>query len=171
MFVTAQTLPAVLDRDALLASARPSLERLARRLVWDPHEAQDLVQSAVVDALSNWRPFTHPDEAEAWLRRLLTNRALSYLRRRRFWAVVDSLLRVEPPAPEAPDQAAERAAHLRALARAVEKLSPRQAAAFSLRYLEGLSLDQTAETLDMNRGTVRVHLQRAVASLRAKGVL
>jgi RNA polymerase sigma-70 factor (ECF subfamily) len=171
VFVTTQTLPAALDRDAVLASSRPALERLARRLVWDDEEAHDLVQSAMVDALSNWRPFAEPGDAEAWLRRLVTNRALSHLRRRRFWAVISSLMRVDPPPPEAPDTAAERAAHLRALARAVETLSPRQAAAFSLRYLEGLSLDETAEALDLNRGTLRVHLQRAVAALRAKGVL
>ncbi len=173
VLVTSRLMPAELqrDREVVLVELRPALERLARRLVWDDEEARDLVQSAFADALSHWRAIDDPAGTEAWLRRIVTNRALSYLRRRRFWAVVASMLGHDTPAPEAPDAAAERRAHLARLGRAVERLSAKQAAAFSLRYLEGLSLDQTAEALQLNRGTLRVHLQRAVAALRAQGVL
>ena len=53
----------------------------------------------------------------------------------------------------------------------LEKLPARQAMAFTLRYLESWSFDEVAESMAIDRGTVRVHVQRAVTALRAAGAL
>jgi RNA polymerase sigma-70 factor (ECF subfamily) len=160
------------ERDAALAAASPGLERLARRLVWDDEEARDLVQASLVEALARWHTLGDASAAPGWLRRIVVNRAISHLRRRRLWRTIGALLLVhEEPATEGPDTEAEQRAHLRALSAALPGLPARQVAAFTLRYLEGLSLDEVADALDIDRGTVRVHLQRAVKALREKGVL
>jgi RNA polymerase sigma-70 factor (ECF subfamily) len=159
-------------RDAALEAARPGLERLARRLVWDEEEARDLVQSALLDGLTRWSALQDPAAAQGWLRRIVVNRAMSYLRRRRLWRVLGVLLRVdEEPVAESLEDDVARRAHLKALGAAMVELPARQATAFSLRYLEGLELDEVAEAMDLERGTVRVHVQRAVKALRLKGVL
>ena len=159
-------------RDALLAAERRRLWSLARRLVWDDEDARDVLQAALADAVERWPDLKDEGAARAWLRRIVVHRALSHLRRRRFWTVLSAVLRVdEEPLAPGPDEAVERRAHLQALARALDELSPRQAAAFSLRYLEGLTLDEVADALALPRGTARVHLQRAVTALREKGLL
>ncbi|MEW5740249.1 MAG: sigma-70 family RNA polymerase sigma factor [Myxococcota bacterium] len=159
-------------RDALLAVQRPRLEALARRLVWDEEDARDVLQAALADAVERWSDLKDEAAAPAWLRRIVVHRAWSHLRRRRFWQAVAVVLRVdEERVAPGPDEAVERRAHLEALGEGLSRLAPRQAMAFSLRYLEGLSLDEVAQAMDLERGTVRVHVQRAVRALRDMGVL
>lgn len=159
------------DFSGLVEAQQPALLNLARRLVWDSADAQDVLQMALADAWSKRAALKDPAAAPAWLRRIVVHRAMSVLRRRRVWKAIGALLFVEAEDAPAPDEAVERGAHLRALSRAVAELSTKQAAAFSLRYLEGLSLDDVAAALDCERGTARVHVQRAVFALRARGVL
>jgi RNA polymerase sigma-70 factor, ECF subfamily len=100
------------------------------------------------------------------------HRALSAMRRRRLWNTVGALLLLEPEArDEGPDAALERGRHLARLSRALEKLSSQQAAAFTLRYLEGLDFDAVAEALGCARGTARIHVQRAVRRLKDEDAL
>ena len=159
-------------RDAVLVAARPQLEALARRLVWDSEDARDVVQGALVEALDHWHTLTEEAAAIGWLRRIVVNRAYSHLRRRRFWNTVGALFLVaEAPVAPGPDEAVEQAQHRARLAKALEALPPRQAMAFSLRYLEGWSFDEVADAMGIDRGTVRIHVQRAVGKLKDEGVL
>lgn len=163
---------AIVSRDAALTAARPQLEALARRLVWDSEEARDVVQGALLEALDRWETLRDVNAREGWLRRIVVNRAFSHLRRRRFWNFVGALLQVDevdvaPP----PDEAVAQRQHRARLLEVLEGLPARQSMAFTLRYLESWSLDEVAEAMSIDRGTVRIHVQRAVAALRAAGVL
>lgn len=162
----------VVSREAALTAARPALEALARRLVWDSEEARDVVQGALVEAVERWDSLRDASAREAWLRRIVVNRAWSYLRRRRFWNAVGAVLLVteEQVAPP-PDEAAEQREHQVRLSAALEKLPARQSLAFTLRYLEGWSFEEVAQSMGIGRGTVRIHVQRAVTALRNAGVL
>ena len=160
------------SRDTALTAARPRLEALARRLVWDGEDARDVVQGALVEALDRWDTLRDPQARDAWLRRIVVNRAWSHLRRRRFWNALGALVLVDaeevsPP----PDVAVEQREHHRRLLSALERLPARQSLAFTLRYLEGWSFEEVAESMEIDRGTVRIHVQRAVAALRAAGAL
>lgn len=169
--VATQPTTARSQRDDAVLAARPKLESLARRLVWNPEDARDVVQAALADALAHWHTVKDPDQADGWLRRLVVNRAWTLLRKRRFWNTVGALLLVPEELPAQPDDAAERSEHLAALSQALARLPARQTLAFSLRYLEGWSIDEVAAAMTIDRGTVRVHLQRAVQTLREKEVL
>jgi len=161
----------MMDFSGLVATHQRGLLALARRLVWDSEDARDVLQLALADAWARRGSLKDSRAAEAWLRRIVVHRAMSCLRRRRVWKVIGALFLVEPEAAPDPDEALARATHLAALAAALEGLPARQATAFSLRYLEGLSIDEVAFALDCERGTARTHLQRAVVALRARGVL
>jgi len=169
--VVAPRAGAGLDFAQVAERERAGLTRLAQRLLWDAEEAQDVVQHALFDAYGKWEQLSDPSAVQPWLRRIVTHRALSLLRRRKLWRAFAALTRVEPEPVARPDDELSRARHLTALGERLETLSPKQRAAFSLRYLEGLSLDEVAFAMKMNRGTVRVHVQRAVEKLRAAGVL
>lgn len=159
------------DFEGLVTTQRRPLEALARRLVWDAEEAKDLVQAAMVQAWQRRDSLHDAAAAPGWLRRIVVHRAMSHLRRRRLWQGLARVLLVEPEAVETTGDDVERSQHHRRLAVALEELSTKQRAAFSLRYLEGLSLDEVADAMGIDRGTVRVHVQRAVKALRLRGAL
>ncbi len=159
------------DFEALVLRERSRLERLARRLVWDDEEAKDVVQSAITLAWQRRDQLTDGAAAPGWLRRIVVHRAMSVLRRRRLWNGFAKILFVAPEPIESVEADAERYAHQVQLATALEQLPARQSAAFSLRYLEGLSIDEVAHAMAIDRGTVRVHLQRAVNALRERQIL
>ncbi len=160
-----------IDFAALVEAEQGRLQRMACRLLRDPDDARDLVQTALAEAYERRRSLRDPDTAGAWLRRILVSRALNHLRRRRlwrrfretFWAADDREQAAPGPAPDAMLASSRR---LAAVSRSVEALPARQAAAFTLRYVEGLDLDGIAAAMGVGRGTVRTHLRRALSSLR-----
>ena len=52
--------------------------------------------------------------------------------------------------------------------KAVEGLSARQKMVFLLRYVEELELSEIARAAGLNEGTVKAHLSRALAKVRAE---
>lgn len=160
------------DFAGLVAAEQGALLRLAVRFCRDGEEARDLVQAALADAYERRRMLRDPAAAAGWLRRILVTRALNHLRRRRVWRRVRELFAPPAEGPEpadpapAADVAVARRRRLAAVSAALDDLPARQAAAFTLRYLEGLDLDEVARAMGAGRGTVRTHLRRALVALR-----
>jgi RNA polymerase sigma-70 factor (ECF subfamily) len=160
-----------LDFDALVEDEQAALLRLARRLVWDAEEARDLVQATLADAYEKRDTLRDSKAGPAWLRRILVSRAIGHLRRRRVWSLLREALELgSPPAPS-PEESFAGVERWRALGHALRSLPAQQATAFSLRYLEGLELDAIAEAMAIGRGTVRIHLYRALKKLKAADAL
>jgi RNA polymerase sigma-70 factor, ECF subfamily len=162
---------AVIDFDALVRAEQLPLLRLASRLTWDVEEARDLVQTALTDAYARRADLRDPALAAPWLRRILVRRALNHLRRKKRWGALRTLLDLDPEPAEPPDLAFHQSQHVTFLRQAVRALPVGQATAFTLRYLEGLTIDETADAMGIDRGTVRVHLYRGLCKLRAQGLL
>ncbi len=160
-----------LDFDALVEGEQAALLRLARRLVWDGEEARDLVQSTLADAYEKRHTLRDPKAGPAWLRRILVSRAMGHLRRRRVWNLVREVLDLGPAPQPSPEERFAGAERWRAFGRALRTLPAQQATAFSLRYLEGLDLDAIADAMNIGRGTVRIHLYRALQKLKAADAL
>ena len=160
-----------LDFDALVLGEQAALLRLARRLVWDGEEARDLVQSALADAYEKRHSLRDPRAGPAWLRRIVVSRAVGHLRRRRVWNVLREALDLGPSPPPSPEESFSGAERWHAFGRALRTLPAQQATAFSLRYLEGLDLDAIADAMNITRGTVRIHLYRALQKLKAADAL
>ncbi len=160
-----------IDFASLVEAEQAGLQRIAARLLRDEDEARDLVQTTFADAYERRGSLRDPAAAGAWLRRILMTRALNHLRRRRVWRRVRELFGAgegpEPAAPgPAPDARLTSARRLAAVASSLDALPARQAAAFTLRYLEGLDLDEIARTMGVGRGTVKTHLHRALSAMR-----
>src|SRR6185295_17833424 len=109
-----------------------------------------------------------------WLTRIAINRSRDSLRRRRFVSLFTRSADDEAdeilcePVDERPDPERETMAlQLRvAIHRAEGKLSSQQKLIFRLRHYENLSLEEIADHLGLNAGTVRAHLFRAVHKIR-----
>lgn len=145
-----------------LAVRSDGLLRSAWLLTGDAGKAEDLLQTVLAKAWRRWPALTQSGSAEAYLRRALFNTYVSWWRRR--W-------RAEVPSAAPPDRAgvgdlAGDAAERDVVRRALARLSRQQRAVVVLRYVEDLSVEQTARLLGCSPGTVRVQALRALRSLR-----
>ncbi len=153
------------DDDGLIAALRPALprvQRIALALTNDPQAADDLVADAVTRILPKWRAGTVRDPGQ-YLKRVTVNLATRRWRRRALGRARDH--RAIDWSPVAPD--VERIVVDRDLTmRAIRALPPRRRAIVVLRYYDDLSLDQIAELLGIDVGTVKSQLSRALEQLR-----
>ena len=136
-----------------------SLLKLAFVLSGSHHTAEELVQEAFLAAYRKWDSVSRFEYPEAWLRRVLINKANSRLRRsyaesraKRRWSVG------RPTQVTIPEPTAEFWSQLRSLPR-------RQGQTLALFYLEGCSVAEIAEVLGCAEATARVHLHRGRAAL------
>jgi RNA polymerase sigma-70 factor (sigma-E family) len=139
--------------DGLFASARA----VARRLVGDGGEADDVAAEALARAFARWPKVRDLDYRDAWVMRVAANVALDTLRRARRTAPADARHESDPQ-----DDAVTRLA----LAEALRRLPRRQRDVVVLRYLADLSEAEVAESLGVSAGTVKQHAHRALDALR-----
>lgn len=148
--------------DAYVAARYPALVRTATLLTGDHHEAEDLVQGALVKAVAVWRRIA--DDPEPYVRRILVNDNISRWRRHRGRTVVSAdPVGGEDPGRWAPGDDAEVRLDL---ATALATLAPRQRAVLVLRYFEDLTERETAQLLGIAVGTVKSQTRDALARLR-----
>ncbi len=161
---------------AWMAAEQKRIFLLCRRMLQDIEDADAATQDTFLKA---WQALKKPDSKELddpgkWLTRIAVNTCLDRLRskRWRFWRKRPdpqdeaTILGMAPSGePDAEDQLFAKQIEGR-LKQALERLSLRQRAAFTLRHYEDRSLAEIAEMLDLDVGTVKVHLFRAVEKLR-----
>jgi RNA polymerase sigma-70 factor (sigma-E family) len=138
----------------------PALYRYAMVLTGSPHDAEDLVQEALVRTGAAWPRVRNKDDPERYVRTTMARIMANRWRRRR-----------EIPVGEVPDVAVEdpaleRLPEATALAAALRTLAPRMRAVLVLRYLDGLTDLQIAEVLGCRPGTVRSQAFRGLRRLR-----
>jgi RNA polymerase sigma-70 factor (ECF subfamily) len=128
----------------------------------DRATAEEIAQEAFVVAQLKLETLADPEALQAWFFRILTRRAANY---RRWRDVRMRFARLfVPEVPSAP-AIGEPAVRVR-IEQAMDRLSKGQREVFVLVYLEGFTLDQSAEFLGKAPGTVRTHLHRALKALR-----
>ena len=162
---------------AVVARHRPQIFRFLLSSTRDVDLAETLTQDCFLKAHRNWRSFRGESSAMTWLMRIAINLQKDHWRNRRmqFWrqARMNSV-----DLDEASEwlPSGERSAEQQLLAReqvgrvwkAVEGLSERQRTVFLLRYVEELELSEIARATGLSEGTVKAHLSRAVARVRAE---
>lgn len=144
---------------AFMAAATPSLARTAWLLCGDAHQADELVQQALVRTYLAWDR-ARAGEPLAYARRVLANQRVSTWRRRRREVLSGQL----PERGVVDAQAAH--ADRDQLVRALALLTPRQRRVVVLRHLEGLSEKEVAADLGVSVGTVKSTASRALRQLR-----
>jgi RNA polymerase sigma-70 factor (ECF subfamily) len=146
--------------------------------VRDPDEADTLTQECFLRAYRSWGRFRGECSMSTWLTRIAINLARDAARNRRkgFWRRLLSLHgeREDSPAIDAagrgasPEQALLAREELAVVWEAVNRLPEQQKTVFLLRFVEEMPLEEIAETLEIETGTVKSHLSRAVNALRKK---
>lgn len=161
-----------------MASEQKRIFFLCRRLLRDPDEADSATQDIFLKAYKALRrdecePADMPSPAN-WITRIAVNTCLDRLRSHS-WKIwqrrpdpKDEELILRQTPGSAPD--AERLLFAKQIQRrldiAVGKLSERQRAVFLLRHYEAMPLEDIASVLQLDVGTVKAHLFRALNKLR-----
>ncbi|MFP1628633.1 SigE family RNA polymerase sigma factor [Streptomyces sp. 5K101] len=151
----------VLEFEEYVRTRQEALLRSARRLVPDPVEAQDLLQTALVRTYGRWDGIADKSLADAYLRRVMINTRTEWWRARKLEEVPTEQL------PDASvDDGSEQRANRALLMDVLKVLAPKQRSVVVLRHWEQMSTEETAAALGMSAGTVKSTLHRALAKLR-----
>ena len=158
-------------------------QRRAHGIAWsilrDAEEARDLSQEAFIRLYENAHRFRGQARFSTWFYRILVNLCLDHRRRHRWWrraaappshgdegdGPLDAVVDAQPALAHDPLDDLERAQAMTQLWVAAGGLSPQQRAVLHL-VAEDLSTSEIASVLRCSEATVRVHLHRALATLR-----
>ncbi|MFE4966017.1 SigE family RNA polymerase sigma factor [Streptomyces sp. NPDC056660] len=151
----------VLEFEDYVRTRHDALLRSARRLMADPLDAQDLLQSALLRTYPQWERIADKRLADAYLRRVMINTRTEWWRARKVEEIPTAHI-PEAPVEDSSDQHADRAL----LTEVLKGLAPKQRSVVVLRYCEQMTTDETAATLGMAPGTVKSTLHRALTRLR-----
>jgi RNA polymerase sigma-70 factor (ECF subfamily) len=165
------------DPDAfrtIIKTHNQRLYRIARGVVRNDAEAEDVVQEAYLRAFANLGAFRGEASLSTWLSRIVINEALGRLRKRKRVVAM-------PENPEAeiirfplsgwntgddPERTMAQRQILGLVERATDSLPDVYRTVFVARVIEGLSIEETADLLGVRPETVKTRLHRARALVR-----
>jgi RNA polymerase sigma-70 factor (ECF subfamily) len=177
--VTPQALTAE-DFDELVRRNQKRIFRLLMVLLHDEDAADTLTQECFLRAYKKRDSFRGASSVDTWLYRIAINLARDHLRNRRqgFWKKLFADSRdddgEQPLLDTVADKRSTAEANLLAqeevetVWQTVRRLSPNQREVFVLRFAEEMGLEEIAHTLDMEVGTVKSHLSRALSAVRKR---
>jgi RNA polymerase sigma-70 factor (ECF subfamily) len=169
------------DRDeaairSIMQANNRRLYRLARGILRNDAEAEDVVQETYVRAFTHLGEFRGESSLATWLARIAMNEALGRLRRQRPGVEWTSL----PPgtleaqiiqfphsgASEDPEKSMAQRQIQHVVEHAIDELPEAFRIVFITRVIEGMNVEETAEILGLRPETVKTRLHRARAMLR-----
>jgi RNA polymerase sigma-70 factor (ECF subfamily) len=144
------------------------LYRIARGVVRNDGEAEDVVQEAYLNAFAHLDTFRGDASLATWLSRIVINEARGRLRRQRRASVVAAtfvrdaqIIQFPLSKNDNPEQAMAQRQILQLIERAIDKLPNLYRVVFVVRVIEGLSIEETANLLAIRPETVKTRLHRA----------
>jgi RNA polymerase sigma-70 factor (ECF subfamily) len=173
--VIGERLVPAFDFSAWMLAEQRRVFLLCRRMLQDEEEADSATQDTFLKAYKAMqKQEAELDDPSRWVTRIAVNTCLDRLRSRRwqFWRRRPSsenettILGMEPQkGPDAEDRVFATEVGQRII-QAMDSLSVRQRAVFSLRHFEDRSLEEIGNLLGLDVGTVKAHMARAVVKMR-----
>jgi RNA polymerase sigma-70 factor, ECF subfamily len=151
---------------------------MAKQITQSEEDAEDVLQETFLKAYSHLDDFKGNSKFYTWLVRIAVNEALMKLRKRRSDRTVplddpidtgqDEVPREIAVWDENPEEKYSREELGQILDEAIESLKPAYRTVFVLRDIEELSIEETAEALNLSISAVKSRLLRARLQLREK---
>ena len=153
----------------------PAVLKFVRSCNHTAEPDEDIVQDAMLTAYVEVERGRYEHRAgipfTAYVKGIARNKIREARRRDRRWAALDEAAEVPAdPAPRALEGAVESRQARRALRQGLEKLTPQRRQVLQ-HYLEGESLSEIAQRLDITEALVRQHKHRALERLQQLSVL
>ncbi|MGI5958111.1 MAG: RNA polymerase sigma factor [Massiliimalia sp.] len=150
------------DFAAFIEENQNSFYRVAYQYVSNRDTALDLVQEAIVKALSKQYTLRDISLIKPWFYRILTNECLGYLRKHKREILTDTT----PESETAQTHPENDITQNMDLYRAIGQLSPELKTIIILRYFEDMKLEDVAKITNTNLNTVKTRLYRALKILK-----
>lgn len=164
--------------EVLMRRYNQRLYRAVRAILRDENEIEDILQDAYLAAYRSLTEFEGRSRFSTWLVRIAVNKALDRRRQRsRVVALVpertaemaqDGAASTSANHPDDPERRSARRELARLLEIAIDGLPETFRGVFVLREVEGMSTEETAESLGLELNTVKTRLYRARALLRER---
>jgi RNA polymerase sigma-70 factor, ECF subfamily len=162
---------------AIIQQHNRRLFRIARSIIRDDNEAEDVVQEAYVRAFTKLAEFRGESSLGTWLSRIVMNEALGRVRRQQSAPIRISLESLKPGGeviafpltskqPDPERTMAQNEIRL-ILERTIDDLPEAFRVVLMARMIEEMSVEETAELLGLRPQTVKTRLHRAKRLLRA----
>ena len=151
----------------LVARHLPRMTALARRMLGDSAEAEDVAQDVFMKVWTQakrWQPGAA--KFETWLHRVAINACYDRLRKKKGVSLDETEERVDP-APD-PEQTLAQRQTAQAVDEALQTLPDRQRAAISLCHYQGLTNIEAASALDVSVEALESLLSRGRRALKEK---
>ena len=152
------------------------LYRIARGILRNDSEAEDVVQETYVRAFTHLDAFRGDSSLATWLARIAMNEALGRLRRQRpgveWSALPQGTLEAQiiqfplSGASEDPEKSIAQREIQHVVEHAIDELPDAFRIVFITRVIEGMNVEETAEILGLKPETVKTRLHRARTMLR-----
>ncbi len=153
---------------------------LALRILRHEQDAEDVTQQAFLSAMENLSGFREESSFATWLLRITSNAALKVIRKRKGLETVSLEEATEAttdddsvPHPDyiadwkqSPEELVHQNEVQRLLEEALHQLDDKQRLVFLLRDVEGFSVRETAQALNLSEANIKVRLLRARLQLR-----
>lgn len=158
---------ASVELSAFCRSEYPKLASMLALYCGDRELAQDLAQETIVRVIQNWKKVSRLPAPSAWCRKVAINTANSWFRRvaanRRATRRLEGRVGRSHDHPDSANAVAVRAA--------VANLPARQKAVIVLRFYADLPVEEVAQEMRCEQGTVWALTNQAIASLRKAGLV
>ncbi len=161
--------------ELLMRRHNQRLYRVARAILRDDAEAEDVMQDAYVRAYQNLASFEGRATFATWLTRIAVHEALARSRRRSRFQSLDisdssngDLMNSYASSDRSPEHESYNRELASVLEKAVMSLSDEYRLVFVLRDVEGMSTEETAQCLNLTPENVKVRLHRAHGKLRTQ---
>jgi RNA polymerase sigma-70 factor, ECF subfamily len=161
---------------AIMQANNRRLYRIARGILRNDSEAEDVVQETYVRAFTHLESFRGDSRLATWLARIAMNEALGRLRRQRptvDWTTLESgtpnaqIIQFPVSATsDDPEKTMAQREIQHVVEQAVDELPEAFRIVFITRVIEGMNVEETAEILDIKPETVKTRLHRARTMLR-----
>lgn len=146
------------ELETYITENQESFYRLAYTYVKNRDAALDVVQNAVVKALTHVDTLREPSYLKTWFYRILVNEGLTYIRKNKRIIPTEDFWETAAPEEDVPEKLDVYAA--------VERLSPKLRTVVVLRFFEDMPLQEIAAVTGLNLSTVKTRLYHALKVLR-----
>ena len=154
--------------EALMLPHLDAAHNLAKWLLRDEHDAQDVVQEAFLRAFRSFSGF-HGSDGRAWLLRIVRNTSYTLLKKNRVADLTtpfDEEIHASGHESVSPATILEQSEDVELIRGAMEELPAEFREILALRHQEGLSYKEIADIAQIPPGTVMSRLARARARLK-----
>lgn len=141
----------------MILTEKDKLYKLAYMYVKNSNDAQDILQESIMKAYKNLHTVKDMKLLDRWLKRIIINSAIDYIKKKSKLLLIDELQGIE---------ARHYDREFEDLYEAVDTLEPELKSIIVLKYFQGYTIDEVGEILEIAPSRVKNRLHKALKLLR-----